>query len=499
MNTSGLNHIEDDTHSAIWIPTELLVVIIENIESDDDLLTLAGASRRFHDLALSQHFSRHGFDPFSKEVNINFSLDGSINFLKGLAVSLNFVGTSIDRLSYDFGYTQDSSRVMKEVQLLTQYIAKLSSVTSVNLRLATHLRGPPEKWRNMNIVLLNTILSRSCRDIHITTSLLSTLHEEPKNMPPSSKPTDWLKGYWPANQFPPRGTPKILKTCFIQTFPRFLRPFYFFTLSTNAGSITDLSFTNIFGGGADWTTMLASITFPNLHRLVISYCVIARDPLSKFLQRHPGTLTAFEYHHIRYDPRPKAPLRVRLLDHVFQSTLQTLTMSPEHIVHFMPPFSVLRRLNSIEIVVEEAMGQNGGGNFAPLEAALRVLAASVNRITLTLMITRTGLGFGAWFAQAFAPSRGGFRPKVRPESELHCVENLVMDNGEWGFTDGALYNYMPRWLLLFPNLQELTLRGKRKFYKYIVGEEDDTVTFVDGLKEACPHIHIECSPGNSTL
>lgn len=499
MDTFPFTHNEDSAQHSRWIPTELLIAIFEEVESSDDLLVLATASRRFHNLAMVNFFARYKFDPFSRELKLD-SLEGFCKVLEGLAVYIDLVGSSIYQLSYNFGYTRSNLQLLQEVRLLTRYVSKLSSVSYVTLTLAAQYSGDAKQWKDIIVVLLNTILARSCRGIHIMSSQLSSFHEEPKNMPPSSKPVDWLKDYWPSGHSPPNDGPKLLKSCFVQTFPRFLRPFYFHTFNTNAPSITNLSFKNLFGGGADWATMLASLHFPNLQQLKIIYGVIARDPLVKFLARHPGTITNFEYHHIRYEPRSKSPMRGRPLEPVFQTSLETLTTSPEHVMNFVPSFSSLKRLRDVEIKIEELMTQSGNANFTALEGALRVLEGCTNRITLTLSITHTGLGFGTWFTQIFAPTHwGGSRVVARPESKLHCVETLVMDNGNWGFTDALVTVLLPRWLVLFPQLRVLMLRGGRQSHKSFAGNEDSTSgnAFVTALKEACPDIYIEYSIGHS--
>ncbi|KAF8959954.1 hypothetical protein BDZ97DRAFT_1835760 [Flammula alnicola] len=488
MSNLELIHDRQNTESTRYLPTELLLTIVDLVESDEDLLALATASRRFHNLSLHRYFSKHDFDPYSKELRLS-SIYGSLNNLAGLAIFLDLVGASVEHLSYDFqvGYTE-VQQLVKEVRLLTQYVAKLSSINRVSLRLASFASGDPKESREANILLLTTILARSCRDIRITASQLTSFDDAgPKHMPPSSKPADWLKNYWPGQRPPPTNGSKHLKSCFVHTFPRFLRPFYFHMLRTNASVLTDLAFRNIFGGGTDWATMLAHLHFPHLRRLTIIYGVIPRDPLIKFLTKHPGTLTAFQYHHIRYEPPPKHPVRTSVLGPVFHDRLETLTTSSEHILNFLPPFSCMPKLKNVVIQVEELLN-----NFIPLEGALQRLAACVNKITLTLEVTRTGLGFGVWFSNIF---RGNLlNAATRPESLLRCVETLVMDNGDWGFMDNHILARLPRWLGLFPELRALTLRGGGPGHKQLSPFDDHSLSasaLIKTLREACPGLYVE--------
>ncbi|KAF8157585.1 hypothetical protein BJ912DRAFT_388996 [Pholiota molesta] len=478
----------NDRHTQ-QLPTELLIAIVDHVDDDEDLLTLAVTSRRFHALSLNHYFRRYDFDPYSKEIEIDIAY-GSHKILGGLSIFLDLVGASVERLSYDCGYCQDEVRMAKEVHLLTNYISKLSSVKRATLRLAMYGAGAASERRNVNIILLNTILGKCCSDVRVITSQLSSVNEEVKNMPAYSKPADWLKDYWPPRHDPPRN--QELKSCYIQTFPRLLRPFYFHTLGTNSASITDLAFKNIFGGGADWATMLAHLHFPRLRRFTVIYGVIQRDPFIKFLAKHPGTLTTFEYHHIRYEPRPKHPARSTALEPVFRAALDTLTTSPEHITNFLPSLACMARLAAVTISIEELVS-----SFSALEGALRHLAACARRITLTLAIVRTGLGLGAWFATILA-ARGGFADAARPERRLRCVETLVVDNGDWGFADGTMDVCLPRWVALFPELRALTLRGGRQAYKHLalvdVDDSGGPPDLVALVKEACPGLYVEYTP-----
>ncbi len=109
-----------------------------------------------------------------------------------------------------------------------------------------------------------------------------------------------------------------------------------------------------------------------------------------------------------------------------------------------------------------------------------------------------GSGLAHGFAQTFAP---GSRAIARPESKLRCVETLVMDNGHWGFSDDRVTAHLPRWVVLFPQLRVLVLKGGRYSHKILAEDENSTPgnTFVAALKEACPDLYIEYSIGNSHI
>ncbi len=66
---------------------------------------------------------------------------------------------------------------------------------------------------------------------------------------------------------------------------------------------------------------------------------------------------------------PSRHMRGKSLEPVFQTSLETLTTSPEHIMNFVPPFSSLKRLRNVEIKIEELVTHSGNANFAALEGA----------------------------------------------------------------------------------------------------------------------------------
>ncbi|PPQ75482.1 hypothetical protein CVT25_003213 [Psilocybe cyanescens] len=464
------------------LPTELILAIIDRVEDDEDLLLLARASRLFNELSVAAYFSRNAFSPSPRNLLLSSS-DGSMKHLSGLVVSLGATGASLEHLSYDFGFINHTDHLIREVRLLRQYVSKLSTVDRVSLRLATYFSGDTNEWRTESIILLQTVLQKFCRNIHVTTSQLSSFYEEPKSLR-SPKPSDWLKNYWPEAIRPPSKGSSHLRVCFIQTFPTFLRPFYYHTLKFNATTLTDLAFKNIFGGGSDWATMITNIHFPRLTRLAVMYGVIPRQPLVKFITKHPN-IQELEYQHIRYDPVPKHP--TRLSPSVFEH-LHTIVTTPEHILNFFPPMAKLLVLKNITIKVEERVT-----SFSALEGALRCLATCVNKITLTLEVTRTGLGFGVWLETIM---RTGLQSSRRPESLLRCVETLVMDNGDWGFEDQVTISRLARWLKLFPALRVLTLKGVAtssvlRAQSTLYGPGDISETILADLRDACPGIYIE--------
>ncbi|KAF9478108.1 hypothetical protein BDN70DRAFT_880367 [Pholiota conissans] len=495
MNSPQANALRYQEHDpyALRLPTELLIAIVDQVEADEDLLTLAITSRQLHALSLHRYFTNYDFDPNSTEIEIH-SFNESRYVLRALALSLDVVGRSIERLSYDCGYSQDPEQMTREVQLLTEYISKLASVRRASLRIALNSNGNVKKRRDAYIVLLNTILEKRCSDIRVLASQFAPTTYESKDMPRHTKPREWVKDYWPVHHNPPRT--QHLTSCLIQSFPRFLRPFYSHTLSINSTCITELTFKNVFGGGADWSTMLAHLRFPRLHRLTVTYGVIPRDPFIKFLTKHPNILSYFEYHHIRYEPHPKNPVRRVALETIFKDSLETLTTSSEHINNFFPSFAVFSHLTDITINIEEHISI-----FSSLEGALTQLAACVNKITLTLAISGTGLGFSSWFMKVFAPETWT-SASARPETKLHCVETLIMDNGNWGFAGALILTHLPRWIVLFPELRALTLRSSQRSYIPVQNFSNDDNDGSEGgrrpgditavLKDTCPGLYVEC-------
>ncbi|CAA7260392.1 unnamed protein product [Cyclocybe aegerita] len=459
------------------LPPELLILIIERVDSDGDLLRLAGASRQLHSISIEALFARHKVVPLDKDLRLSFSTpEAAIAVLSALATSLDVVGASLDSLSYDCGWVFEPKRLLKELHLLTRYVSKLSSMNQVTLRLAAPLEGWPSQWKDRTVALLEAILSKSCRRIRIDSSQMSSFPDQdilsPWMTAIATKQSEWTKWYLPPT-VQRDSTTSDLHTCAVLTFPPFLRQFYLDTLKYNSDSLTDLTFKNIFGGGTDWDTLISNVSFPALQRLSVIYAVISRDVMVKFLIKHP-TITSFEYHHIRYRTTPMKPVRNTLCEN-----LTKLTTTPEHILNFFPPPTKLYQLENLTIKVD----QLARPLFQPLEDSFRRLAPFGGTIQLSLEISRPGLGFGVWFDTI--PRLGAsFDPSARPETQLRCVKKLVVDNGNWGFAKNFLRG-LPAWLGLFPELTEVVLI--QNGLRYVSSELDPLEEeLLVKLARACP-------------
>ncbi|KAJ3508821.1 hypothetical protein NLJ89_g5546 [Agrocybe chaxingu] len=461
------------------LPPELLILIIERVGSDEDLLRLASASRQLHNISIEALFTRHKVVPLDEDLRLSFSTpEAAIAVLSALATSLDVVGASLDSLTYDCGWVFDPKRLLKELHLLTRYVSKLASINQVTLRLAAPLPGWPRQWKDATEALLAAILSKSCSSIRINSSQMSSFHEQDVLSPwmaaIATKQSEWTKWYWPP---PPEtvqkdGKTSDLHTCAILTFPPFLRQFYLDTLKHNSDSLMDLTFMNIFGGGTDWDTLISNVSFPALQRLCVIYGVISRDVMVRFLVKHP-TITSFEYHHIRYRTPTLKPVR-----YSFCEKLTDLTTSPEHILNFFPPPTKMRQLKNLTVKVDQSVRTA----FHPLEDSFRRLAPFGGTLLLSLEISRPGLGFGIWF-DAIPRLGTSFDPAARPESQLRCVEKLVVDNGDWGFTENFLRG-LPAWLGLFPELTEVVLiQNSQRFMSSADPLEEEVLV---KLARACP-------------
>ncbi|KAF8161488.1 hypothetical protein B0H34DRAFT_701156 [Crassisporium funariophilum] len=459
------------------LPPEILLVITQELETDKDLLVLATTCQQFNYLSLQTFFLKHKFDPHSKSVHLQ-SLDGSLYKLPGLAISLSLWGTSLEHLYYDFGYVYSPRRLISGMRLLTQYVSKLSTVDCATLRLTAPPLMDSAEWTEASITLLDTILEKFCKNLHITTS-------QPKSSQSFQQYAEATLDPWTTSLTTKKSNllrsirarqsgkaTQHLKVCSIQTFPPFLRPFYLQLLRSNALALTDLYFKYIFRGGTDWATLITNIRLPSLKRFTVEFGVISREALVKFLSKHPH-ITSFKYHHIKYQPLTKNAPRLKngIFDH-----LEKLITSPEHILNFFPSMDRMPALITVVIVIEEHIP-----DFSAVEGALRCLALCVNRIELSLQIVRTGLGFEAWL-EAIARQGPGLSSNTRPERSLHCVERLIIDNGNWGFTENLLAR-LPSWMGLFPALRHLTLRDGGPGFRLIsLDEKCASLPFVAKLK-----------------
>ncbi|KAF9486084.1 hypothetical protein BDN70DRAFT_870599 [Pholiota conissans] len=490
-------HEEQADDGALHLPTELLIAIVDHVETDADLLTLARTSRNFHTISLERYFRKYDFNPFSKSIEIHSSASREV--LVGLGASLDVMGRSIQLLSYDSGFTQDPTKMMKEIRLLTNYISKLSCIQCASLHVGINRLGLEKERQELCLVFLNTILAKRCDDVSIFASQSLLMNTEPQNIPNRSAPPEWTRRYWPAGHEPPKE--QHLKNGFVHGFPRFLRPFYYHTFRTNSMTITNLSFRNIFEGGTDWAAMLVYLFFPHLRNFVLVNSIIPRDPFVKFLAKHQGTISEFRYQNVQYVPVPESPALSDDLVPTFRYTLEKLMTAPEHINSLMPSFASLSRLKYVLINIEEVPNR-----FDEVEDALRRLAGCTNKITLDIRVVvpdrpqvGMGMGIGTWLRKIFAPPVD-ISAASRPERNLRCVENLLIDNGAAGFGGDSIVTHLPGWIRLFPELKDLTLLviPPRSYFRYGApfpfSMEDNILpnqsNFVEAIKTSYPGLSV---------
>ena len=499
-NTVGLDMANDST---VTFPTEIFISIIDHVESIDELLVLARVSHGFNEIALNALFERYGVDPHGESISLTLPVAGAnLVLLEAFSLSLGVVGNTPEELNYDCGFTNVPQLLIRELRLLTRYIIKLTSVNRVSLRISSPpwLKNP--EWNSASTDLLLAVLEKGCEEIHITTTQLSSVHPHENSLSPAAAasgsisvtPSDWMKKYLPISADDMHQHRMLTSTaneisichlqrCTIQTFPHFLRPFYFISLRANAQLLTHISFKNIFGGDADFAVLLNSLYLPHLTHFGLKYGVVRRDAIALFILSHPHILS-LEYHHLRY---PSSNLVPRPLPGSACGQLTSLTTSPEHILKLLPPASDMPFLKKITIKVEN----HNIVRFQALEEALWHLSSCVGPLSLTLQVTVLGLGFGVWLDGIFT-DQISLDPSTRPEARLRGVRSLTLDNGGWALSDQFL-SRIPAWASLFPDLTELTVRsesGETKSRTRIQVSEEVFLsgTFSEKLKVKCPRL-----------
>ena len=472
-----------------YLPSELLLAIFGEVESDNDLLSLAATSRRFNHLSLQVFFINHNFDPNSKTIKLTGAHCETLKKISALAMSLALRGTSLDHLTFDFGCIHDSGLLLYKIRILTRYIMNLSTIDRVTLHIFTPAFPIVTRWKRACLTFLETVIRKSCSNLHVETTrclvvrqpddedILSLYHVPP----PTSKKPRWFGILWGRHSKvhvisnPKTGT-KHLKECFIQSFPPFLRPFYFRVLKANASVLTDLSFKRISSplGAIDLGFLITNLHLPVLKRFAISFGVIPRHAIVEFLSKH-SHITSFEYHHIDYSYDPRSTL-YRLDDGLYH--LKELTTTPDHIITLLPPLDLMPSLTSITLEDEESYMD------CPFSGAIRSLSSYSKKIKLTIVIPFTDLTVTASLVRFIRPSSSlsGFL--------LHCVESLCLRQNDWGLSETILDQLLVL-LGLFPELKQLILHSfnpSSQKRPSVIERNTSLYPFFEQAKLVCPSI-----------
>lgn len=457
------------------LPNEILLSIIEIVESNKDLLVLARVSRVFNILSIRVCFKRYDLNTKSTSLSLKNHPNGLILF--ALCISVEMVGRAFEEVTYHYAHC-DEVLLTFELHLLARFFLRLSSVIRVNLRFhCPHSDNFPLLHDAAIREVLDATLSKGCSYLHVETdSLFATTSQENLLIWPTSPTTESQNQFGEEEEQDDGSNEIALQSCSIQTFPPFLRPFYFDVLHANPQVLTELNFGSILCFSSDFSTLISSLRLPKLKHFGFQYVCVIPEVMFKFFLDHQH-LESLEYHHIRYtsaSPWDSGPAR-----RVPCTQLHRMIVSPMSLLHMLPSVLRMPRLEFITILVEDD---------ANLEEALWSLSDWEQSATLTL---RFSIEFRNWL-RTMMSGHTPLDPAEWPEAFLLTVETLVVDIGAWDLTT-EIIDLIPPWVTLFPVLKELKLQTTSEsaaLAVQLVSPVDTSLadTFSENLKGRCPFL-----------
>ncbi|KAJ6591694.1 hypothetical protein DFH09DRAFT_182050 [Mycena vulgaris] len=434
-----------------WFSDEVILEILEHL-ADAELLSLAGISKHFHELALLSHLSRYGIT--ENDIASNSFPPLSTNGAFRAVLLARFI-TGMDELRLRF---DNSAQLDRDVRALTNFVKRLPPIRSIDLEFPSRLARAemtvvrPANMESMVLSLISAYRSRSSVAISPLPVCIIRPHK-----PAFHAVRRWYSGIGTLDRKGPLiddrdflGKIRILTLMRVAgvipniSIRGFDPPNPLGTLIVlHASSIYDLRFpSELKLSCAEMSAIFENLQLPLLQGVEAALSTISAPSLLAFLCRHP-TLRRLRLPGPPDHPKaPKSNIRARRdplppdalpqLEHVFGSA---------HLIAWVLasayPFPQLTA-----VIIELHDGVSTRDDY---HNALRGIARRPALSTLTLHID----GWSPWNAR-------GFDPAMAPESDVPHVADLRLT---FKWPSGIIRNpaSLVEWLRLFRGLREVSL------------------------------------------
>ncbi|KAG5653954.1 hypothetical protein H0H81_009070 [Sphagnurus paluster] len=314
------------------LPNEILLYILEHIESIESLYSISKLSRRLHHLALPLYLARHGISPFSGSL-VLFD-DVAPDILHALSTAL--FRPTLRCVSCTFNFCWPNRTVLRHTRALSHLLPQLASLHEAHLDFTnTHSfasREPDfnnserfaandlsQEAHSLHKVdraqeisgLLEGVVAAGCRTLTVCLAGWTTLSSAdeirevlspsrllyPSNLwrllaggaqalfdaVQSPKGITWLR---PTVEKPPEVL--ALETFNVHSSMLLHKQFCGWTVRTlNRASLSTLSLRNLDVYINTWGVILPCLTLPHLTSLTVDRCSLMYPDLAQFLARHP--------------------------------------------------------------------------------------------------------------------------------------------------------------------------------------------------------------------
>ena len=469
-------------------PNEILLFILEQVELDWDLFTLASISRRLHYLALPLFFARNGVSPFAGEL-ILFDARSYAVF-RALSIALFKPSLKQLRCTFDFAKPENIRRLGK-------LVANLSRIEEVFVNfMDTTYREPgfkPVKPLEFGPVaatelseVFSAIMRKSGRITIYDTSVWyagSTAKELAaigrkqfsKYMLKSMTSTVWdvarSIGSWLArgtgSDAPPVSSLSIDLYCSML----FHASFFPWTLrALNSTRLSTLSLRQLNMKHDKWEAILPPLIMPNLRNLTVESCSIPFLTLIKLLSRHPQITNLYLGRNLA-PPSQSDPLPVGVLPR-----LTHISATSQYLLYFLAPKTSLAILKSVSMIIRIQHGCYF--DFRALNDTLLPISLRLKQIEFSLEISFVSSS-DDWMLPDVAPDQ-------RLEATMRHVTKIDLKLAMYRLPRDIIAS-LPRWLMLFPRLKCVSLLTLTREWPMDLVER---TTFIRSIHAKCPWIEI---------
>jgi hypothetical protein len=480
------NHDEPVPRTAelLDFPNEILLLILEQVELDWDLFTLASISKRLHYLALPLFFARNGVSPFAGEL----ILFDSRSYAVFRAVSIALFRPALKRLrcTFDFAKPENIHRLRHLVENLSWIEEVYVNFTDTTYR-APLTPAKPMEWGPVAAKELSELFNavmKKCMKFTIydtvtwysesTAKELATISWKQfgRYTAQSTTSTAWnvvkaIGGRWWKSETPPIPSLTFNLHCSMLFHASF---FPWTIMALNSTRLSTLSMQQLKMDHGQWAAILSPLVMPNLSNLTVDSCSISFSALIKFLSRHPQITHLHLGRSLALPSRPQSdqsPIGIL-------PRLTHLSTTSHYLVHLLEPKTSLPDLKSVSVITR--IPHSRYFDFKVMNDTLLPISRRLKQIELFLDVSFESSS-DDWMLLDVAPDQ-------RQDVAMRYVSRIDLKIAMYRLPRDIITS-LPRWLVLFPGLKCVTLLTlTREWPMDLV----DRAMFIRSIHKWCPWI-----------
>jgi hypothetical protein len=441
------------TAKLLDFPNEIILLILEQVELDWDLFTVASISKRLHYLALPLFFARNGVSPFAGEL----VLFDSCSFAVFRALSIALFRPALKRLRCTFDFAKPEN-----IRRLRSLIENLSWIEEVYVSF-TDTRSSWEPLRPVKPVEWEAVAAKELRELFgamiekavrftiydTTTWYAESTAEEMaavgwkwqfgRYAMQSTTLTAWnavktISQWW-------KGEPSLLPgLTFDLHSPMLLHASFLpWTIMTlNSTRLSTLSLQQLRMDHDQWAAILSPLVMPNLSNLRVDSCSISFSALMKFFSHHP------QITHLYLGRSLALPSKLHSdqLPTDILPRLTHLSTTSQYLLHLLTPQTSLPSLESVSLITRITHGRYF--DFRLMNDALLPILFRLKQTELSLDVSFESSS-DDWMLLDVAPDQ-------RTEVAMQYVSRIDLKIAMYRLPRDIITS-LPRWFVLFPGLK----------------------------------------------